>query len=389
MKEKFRLRHLPLALGCAVLCILLLAWGEPAAAGVKRGLRTCAEVIIPSLYLFMAVSGFIALSPAGELLSRPLSLFTRRLLRLPECMGSVVVLSFLGGYPVGAKTIDCMLESGRINKEQAERAICFCCNAGPSFVVTAIGARMLHSPAFGAALLGAHILSALLIGILLSRRAPVPQKGGSGGAVLPAGQAFVLAVNNATSGILIICAFVVLFSACGELLDYSGVLEHISALLPGAALGGDALRAIIVGLLEVTTGCLQAAALPGILPAVLIPLMVSFAGLSIHFQVRSSLSNRGLSFCRFTLCRCLHALLTLGVFWPLYRSLHLAQQTFYPIYYPYPPVGYYNPNTPIATILLLLVSGVVLLLVCAPLYLLGSRLDPDRSKKESAKAGKR
>ena len=147
----------------AALCAALLMRGDTVREGVKEGLRASAQVVIPSLYLFMALSGTIAHSRAGELLSRPLSPLTRRLLKLPSCMGPALLLSAVGGYPVGAKAIAILLEQGRISRKDAQRAICFCCNAGPSFVITAVGVHLLGSARMGAVLLFVHLFCSLFM----------------------------------------------------------------------------------------------------------------------------------------------------------------------------------------------------------------------------------
>lgn len=334
----------------AALCGVLLIRSGTVREGVRAGLVTSAEVIIPSLYLFMAVSGAIAESRAGDLLSRPFGPLTRRFLKLPACMGSVLILSMVGGYPIGAKSIAVLLERKRISREDAGRALCFCCNAGPSFVVTAVGTQMLGSTRAGVTLLAAHLAASLLIGVLLSLRLPVPPKEKAPAEGLPFSEAFIRGVNGATAGILAICSYVVVFSALGALLRGSG----LAALLAGRS---ETAGVLLIGLLEVTTGCLQAAALPGKLPLILIPLFISFAGFSIFFQIRATLQPYRLRYGRFLLCRVLHALLTLLFSYPLLQPVYPAVAAFQSAV---PPVSYHTPNTPLVTLLLLGVSAMAL-----------------------------
>ncbi len=345
---------------CVALCAALLFRGDTVREGGKAGLTACAQVVIPSLYLFMALSGTIAQSRTGELLSRPLSLLTRRVLKLPACMGPAVLLSAIGGYPVGAKTIAILLERRQIAREDAERALCFCCNAGPSFVITAVGAHLLASARAGAILLFIHLLCSLFIGIFLSLRLPVPAKRERPAEGLPFGEAFILGVNGATSGILTICAYVVIFSALGALLRESGIFVRLSFLLspllpPSEA--AETLGALFLGLMEVTTGCMAAAALPGRLPLLLLPFFISFAGLSIFFQIRATLQPYRLRFAPFLFCRVLHGLLSALLSYPLLRLESSAAAAFKSAAAAIP---YRTPNTPSVTLLMLAVSAMTL-----------------------------
>lgn len=364
MKKNPKMRSLMTfgySLLAGALCILLILYGDAVREGVVSGLEACAQVIIPSLFLFMAVSGFIAQSRAGEVLSRPFSFLTRRLLKLPECMGAAVILSCIGGYPVGARTIASLLERGKIDRKTAERAICFCCNAGPSFVVTAVGARMLGSVRAGAVLLLAHLLSSLLLGVLYGIREPVPRRSSSGQPALPPAEAFITGVNNATSGILTICAFVVFFSAFGQLLKVSGITSAAAGwaarLFHSPMITQEAVSSVIIGLLEVTTGCLGASALPSPLPQLIIPFLLSFAGFSIIFQVRSILAPYQLRFTAFLWFRLLHGVLTVILAFPFLPSMGPSVGVYGVLD---TPVGYHTPNTPLITILLLIIFAFLL-----------------------------
>lgn len=329
----------------AALCVMLLVRGDTVRRGALEGLKSCGNIIIPSLYLFMVLSGFIARSAVGEVLARPLAPVTRYVFRLPACMGPAIVLSCIGGYPVGARTIADLLDEGSITDDQAQRALCFCCNAGPSFIVTAIGSGMLKSAAAGGILLAAHLLSSLLIGALLSLRVPLPPKQRARSVRVSLSEAFIAGVNSATSGILSICAFVVFFSA------FSALLRDC---LPS---GSGVIRCILVGLLEVTTGCMEAASLPGRWPGLLIPFFISFAGLSILFQIRAILAGRGLRFGRFYLCRLLHAGLTLAFSCPFLWRMDRPVDAFAS---QASPVSFHTPDTPVMAILLMMLSAVIL-----------------------------
>ena len=127
------------------MCIRDSLYPQSSAQGARDGLTLCAGVVIPSLFPFVVLACFLTNSGLGELISRPLSPITRYILKLPSSCGCAVIMSMLGGYPVGAKMISGLLEQKKIDKAQASRMLCFCVNAGPAFLIGTVGLSMLLS----------------------------------------------------------------------------------------------------------------------------------------------------------------------------------------------------------------------------------------------------
>lgn len=90
-----------LAASAAASAVGLLWKTKEVSEGVRAGLGSCAAVIIPSLFPFMILAGLIAATQAGAVLSRAVSGFTRRVIGMPENLGAVLLMSFVGGFPVG------------------------------------------------------------------------------------------------------------------------------------------------------------------------------------------------------------------------------------------------------------------------------------------------
>lgn len=90
-----------LSASAAAAAVGLLWKTKEVSEGVRAGLGSCAAVIIPSLFPFMILAGLIAATQAGAVLSRAVSGFTRRVIGMPENLGAVLLMSFVGGFPVG------------------------------------------------------------------------------------------------------------------------------------------------------------------------------------------------------------------------------------------------------------------------------------------------
>ena len=133
------------AVFCVFCAVFLIMDGQTVSKGVVSGIELCLKTVIPSLFCFMVLTGFLLQSGLYRLLSVPLSPVTKHLFFLPSELGSVVLLSLIGGYPMGAKSIADLLNQHRIEPGCAQRMLLYCCCAGPSFIITAVGYGMFGS----------------------------------------------------------------------------------------------------------------------------------------------------------------------------------------------------------------------------------------------------
>lgn len=150
----------------------------------------------------------------------------------------------------------------------------FCVNAGPAFIISAVGAGMLGNVRAGAVLFAAHILAALLMGARRPDLGWTKQEADreeglpAGPKRLPTAAAFVESVNGACRSLLYMCGFVVLFAAILALCDASGFTALIqqALALPFRLAGADAdaLNCLFPCLLEVSCGAVEASGAGGL-----------------------------------------------------------------------------------------------------------------------------
>lgn len=262
--------------------------------GIHNGLTLCATVILPSMFPFMVLSAFLVKSGLALRIGRVLEKPTRLLFGLPGCAATAILMSMIGGYPVGAKAVSELKESGELTESQCSRMFCFCVNAGPAFLIFAVGANMLGSVQIGVILYVSQLIASLLIGI--GSRFVLKEKGE---AKAPPCQvrkrqsaidAFVNAVADTAKSMLTVCAFVALFAALLGGFSRLGVTEQVGLILQNVFqtlhLPGELARAVLPSLLEVTSGCAAAASATGA-AIVFISAAAGWSGLSVHFQVLS------------------------------------------------------------------------------------------------------
>ncbi len=298
----------------------LLVWPQAAAGGVSRGLSICSSVIIPSLFPFLVLAGFLVRSGISTAIGRRLEGLTRALFGLPGCCAPGILIGFVGGYPTGGLAVGELVESGQITREEGRRMLRFCVNGGPAFIISAVGAGMMGNVRFGVVLFSAHLLASLLMGIgggigarhsrgdPAACRKPVCAVSKK----LSPAAAFVESVNAACRSLLYMCGFVVLFAALLALLDVSGAAEAITHLLtlPFALAGAEpgAFSSLLPCLLEVSCGCVEVSGAGEAAP-LLLGAALGWGGLSVHCQLAASLYGQKLMGRGFFAFRMLHALL--------------------------------------------------------------------------------
>lgn len=293
----------------------LLIFPQTAAAGAKNGIGYCLQILVPSLYPFMVLAVFIVKSGIAERIGRLLERPARAVLKLPGCTAPAVFMSMIGGYPTGARSVEALAEAGAISEAQAVRMLGFCVNAGPAFVISAVGSGFLKSTQAGIILFASQILASLLLGIFQGftagrkrRKAPRERRVPPESAV----DALIASAADAARAMLSMCCFVVLFAALMNLLR----LWLTTPLSAGAA----------SALLEVTGGCADLSRLKAPLWAV--SFAVGWGGVCVHFQVISSLRKIRVRLPRFFLFRFLHGMLAAAVTYGLLKLFPISAEAF-------------------------------------------------------------
>lgn len=114
---------------------LLLFFSNDCVSFASNGLLIWFQKMIPSLFPFMIISGFMIRSG----LSYKMGIFLQPVLgiifRLPSQMLYVIFMGFLCGFPMGAKLIADMLENKQITLKDGQFLLAFCNNIGPLYLL--------------------------------------------------------------------------------------------------------------------------------------------------------------------------------------------------------------------------------------------------------------
>ena len=302
--------------------ILFLIRSSVAINYMKKGLRLCAEAVIPSLFPFMIISELLIQSGVGQRVGRILAKPTRLLFGISEAGACAFVLGAICGFPIGAKTLCALYDRGEITKRELERALTFCNNPGSAFVISAVGVALLGSVELGVALYGCVLLSAIIVGVF-ERLVFGRFDGESGRGVTVdferkgAIEVFTSAIQSSALSMLTVCAYVVFFSS------FVGCIGSIiaEADIP------NVVTAMIFGFFEISSGMGAAVEVGSPLVAVILCAAgAGWSGLSVHFQIITICSGRWVSFKPFFVAKAAQGLICAALMWVALKIFPFAEE---------------------------------------------------------------
>lgn len=278
------------AISILVFIILILIEPRVCTDGAANGIILSGRVIIPSLFPFTVCVLFIMRSGALSRLNF-LSPVTQKLFHIPAELFSLLLLSFIGGYPIGAKLLNEAVINNKISKSDAGIMLNYCINAGPAFIVPAVGLVIIGSKTVGFVLLAAHITASLILsivyGFFLKNDINSRKVKSQSFSVI---DNFVSSTADSASAVLNICCYVILFSC---------INSYINLL-------ADKLNVfrIFSYLTEVTNAIILTKNIP------FISFLLGFGGFCVWMQVFSVGRKIKINYLMFIISRILHGLIS-------------------------------------------------------------------------------
>ncbi len=278
----------------------ILAHSQLSLAYALTGLDLWYEKMVPALLPFMILSGVMIRLGLTEGFTAALYPLLRPLFRVSHNVCYALVMGFLCGFPMGARTAADLYERGMITQREGEYLLAFCNNIGPvyflSFVLPLLGRRSVLPY-----LAGMYGLP-LLYGILLRRTAfrdldekeAAPEK-----RPRPQGKLTLLgelddAIHSALQSILMLGGYMILF--------------NLLNLIPHILLGGTPVY--LAPLLEISGGL----KLLGDRAPLYALLVLPFGGLSCTAQTYSCIKKTPLSIASYTMHKLILTALTAGYY---------------------------------------------------------------------------
>jgi len=280
----------------AIYTVSLAFFSSASMEAAKNALSLCASSLLPALFPFFVCSSMLISLGAAHLLSKLFSPIMKPFFGLSGSCSLAMVMGYISGYPIGAKTAVDLYLNGNCSKSEAEKLLAFCNNSGPLFIIGAVGTGMIKDPSVGVAIYISHILSSLVVALLMRNVPiyPLSQKKLAGKkAYTGFGEIFTDAVSSSASLTLTVCGFVVMFAILISFIEQMGIINALASL----GMNPGLCKAFIYGALECTGGC------SAIIPAVKSPLfkymlissVIAWSGLSVHLQVLGIIKKAKLS----------------------------------------------------------------------------------------------
>lgn len=324
---------------------MLLRYPEVASQGITDGVDICLGTLIPSLFPFLVLSTFIIESQMLSKAPKFLDKIAGFVFSLPGKCLSVILISLIGGMPLGCKMTCELYEKGEINLINGRRMMLFCFCCGPAFTISSVGFYMLGSKQAGVLIFLSLILSALTIGILsrfFDDGDNYPTFQANKSKVNPFSLSLVRSVSTGSTAILSICTWVILFACINRLIEILPFSESFSFA--------------VCTLLEVTNGvCISA----GVFPLPIITAIIGFGGFCGHCQVMPYILKLKLKYKYFLTSRILGAALS-----AIYCEVLM---NFYPVTYEVFAMGTLPQNSQLTVSAVYSIS----MLATAGLFLLG------------------
>ena len=312
MQKQGKTMALMMATAIAAACVLIFS--KTTAGGVKKGLDYAADILIPSLFPFMVLSSFAMRSGLSELFGKLFGRVFEVMFSLPRAAAGAIVLSLVGGYPIGAKCVRLLYDEHKLTSRQAEQMMCFCVCSGPAFLITGVGVLLLHDAVSGLILYLSQLFSALLIGIVSGlvyrKKTPSVKSQTLPDTAPPQGilSVFVQCCSDGALSVIQLTSLVTIFAVLTALCGSLGITDLSCAVF--RALGADfpTANSLLYILTEVTSACKTITDVGA--PLWLLSAASGFGGLCVHFQLFLILGDIPIRKTVFFSCRIVNMILS-------------------------------------------------------------------------------
>lgn len=323
---KVKRNFLPLLFLAFTFCLLIFS--KTNLSAVKYGLSLWANSVIPSLFPFFVATELLMHTNIVYQLGNILNRYMKPIFNIRGEGAFAFIMGIISGYPIGAKIASNFRQNNICTKEECERLLSFTNNSGPLFIIGTVGVLMFKSTSIGILLFMTHLLSCITVGIIFrfwkrkktsdncithtnsnkqtTKTASFSNLGG------------ILAesITSATSTILLIGGFVVIFSSIISISKAIGILNIcascISPIFHILNIDPSFVTPFISGFLEITNGINAISTISCkklSINIIFTAFLLGFGGISVLLQVLSITSKTDLSIKPYILGKLLHGIL--------------------------------------------------------------------------------
>lgn len=290
----------------------ILGFPSVTSLGAFEGLKISSNIIIPALFPFTVMSLFLVKSGGLFIIGQKANPLTQKMLGIGGTEFAVIIISLLGGYPVGAKIINELKSTKQIDSFCAKNLLKYCANPSPAFFINIVGINILGSKTAGIILLISNAITCMVLNIINFKfTGQQKQNAKNKYKKMPLSAAFVESVTEGAKIIIGISAFVVLFSSI--------------AAVAKSVIKNSVFYSLLCPFLEISFGITEVANI-SVLPA-FYSFLLCFGGLSTICQIKQAAGGIKVGFGFIILHRIIHGIAALGLSFLLFKLFPVAKET--------------------------------------------------------------
>ncbi len=298
---------------------LILFKPQEYTAEALKGFEVWYRFVLPALFPFFYITKLLTSLGMIERIATKCQFLTAKLFNAPPITAHIMLMSYLSGYPIGAKLIGESYDSGLISKEDGEKISILCSSSGLIFIIGTIGGLMLGAIGIGIALYVAHLLSCLIMGIVMGRKSKKPSSFAYSLQVKNYDDILGETIYSSVISILIVGGYISLFYMVFHMVDKTQILMPlewlINQVLTPITGSEDVGSHIIQGLFEATQGCASIAKLDNkVIAGGIMCGIITFGGLSINLQAMTYLSKAKIKPIKYLLRKVIQSALAVGIY---------------------------------------------------------------------------
>ncbi|MBQ8426301.1 MAG: hypothetical protein IJX16_00885 [Clostridia bacterium] len=292
---------------------LLFAVDKRYSYATLNGISLWACSVLPALFPYFFITSILSALKVTGKLSAFLSPVTTALFNVSGSVGYAFFLSVISGYPVGAKTVCDLKEKGVIGEAESVRASALCSTSSPVFLMGSVGSIMFKNSRFGLLLFLAHLITAIIVGLIFSfyNRKEKPSKIKNTFAPSKIDNILYESAYSSVISVLVVGGLITVFYILTEVLLNLNILTPIINLLTLVIKDEKIAKSMVLGLFECTKGLSALSETTGsffTLP--IASFLCSFGGLSVIAQSLAYLKKAKIKTAPFILSKIISAVIS-------------------------------------------------------------------------------
>lgn len=292
----------------------------------KNGLFLWFNILLPSLLPFFILSELFITSGLVNHFGKLLGPIMKHIFNISGEGSFPLIMSFVSGYPLGAKLTSRLRSLNIISKPEGDRLITLASTSGPSYILGSVLIGMLSINNLKGLMIIPHYLGAITVGLVFScssrrnslklKYERVPSKNASYSNNHNTASLSSLisdSVKDSVNSILVIGGFVIIYNVIIDILlssklIYSFIID-ISNLF---SINPELLNGIFAGFIELTTGCHRISSMDihMLNKFLILNFLIGFGGLSILSQAISFITQTDISIKKYLVSKVLHGFIS-------------------------------------------------------------------------------